>query len=81
MKKTFCDGCGEEIKGFSHNLAYDMSTNYCYWTLYPVDGYHNTTVQLDLCPVCYPKITSGEMKPRPLDEVVEITFLSNHPKE
>lgn len=27
MIKTFCNGCGEEIKDFSHKLGYNRLTN------------------------------------------------------
>jgi len=67
MKKTFCDCCGKETK-------LPITLPYLYWTEATIEGYHSTTVSLDLCCVCYPDVESGAKKPKPITEVIDIIW-------
>lgn len=72
MKVYYCDCCGEEICKHLLPSFNKMIWHYC--TSYLVDGYHNTTIELHLHSECMKEIKVGRKEPKPLNEVVPISF-------
>jgi len=48
-----------------------------YHTPYAIDGYHTTTVELHLHVRCKEAIEKGEKQPKPIDEVISISFIDH----
>jgi len=72
MKIYYCDCCGKEIA--KYNLFSYNKLQYTYHTKFPVGGYYTTNVTLHLHIDCLRKIELGEIKPKPIEEVIELAF-------
>lgn len=69
MRKIQCDCCDKKTEDYVEYL-------YPYWTEQLVEGYHTTNVNLLLCKKCYPDVKSGKKKPKPLDQVIDIAWIT-----
>ena len=71
MRKINCDCCDKKVKDF---ITYVYSYDIYYLTK---NKYLNTVnVALQLCKECFPGVKSGKSKPKPLDQVMDIAWIT-----
>lgn len=73
MRKINCDRCDKKVEDYityvySYNIYYLTKNKYC----------STIDVALQLCKKCYPDIKSGKKKPKPLDQVIDIAWVTGY---